>query len=225
MRVEFHYFDSSQKRWFAKVARRAADRISEIAFGIDYELPVAWSAEFATDEIGAVTIRRSLDRHQTTISVTFAAGGWRSLDSCADDAASQMASAVLSTVPPDVASQLHTVFSSAGLMNVRHLALATEKVTHDPNYHIELCFHTASYEAADFHSVYDCLDAHLRKLELGFVDGSSSSRGGFCLDISLPQLEPGISSIVDFAAEYVQYHPFTLTDCVTGRPIVRESEP
>jgi hypothetical protein len=224
MRVEFHYYNGSLKRWFTKVARRAAERVSAIASRIDYQMPHAWSAEFTLDEAAGTSIHRICDSSQTTITVTFAAAGWQSLDSSADDAISQLASAVFSTVPPDIADQLLGAFIAAGFTRLHQIHCSSAIAAPDYNHHLELCINRPSLGTTEVHGLYDRLDARLREQGLGLVDGSSWSREGYCLDLSLPHLESGIRCVLDFAIEHGHYDFITLTDAETGERFHRKNQ-
>jgi hypothetical protein len=193
----------------------AAERVSDIVSGFSFHMSEAWSAEFAVNEMDHTRVHRLRDHRQTTLSVTFAAAGWQSLDSSIDDAVAQLASAVLCTVPPNWANQLRRAFVSGGITRLRRILVSSETANPDPNHYVELCFNKPGFDDHDFHAFYDQLDARLQNLRLGLVDGSSWSREVFCLDISLSQRESGIQSILDFVAEHGHLDSVILLDQLT----------
>lgn len=224
MRVEFHYYDARLKRWFTKVASRAAQRISTIVSGFDYHFPEAWSAEFTVSKLARTRVHRTRDSRQTTITVTFAAADWPSLDSSIDDATSQLASAVLSTVPPEVAAQLLDLFIAGGVSRLSRIPVTSEDVPPDCSHRVEFCFNRPDLDITNLHRLYDLLDARLQEQGLGLVDGSSWSRQGYCLDLSLIQLEPGLQCALDFATEHGHHENVTIADAETGEEFHRPYE-
>ena len=219
MYVEFHHYDASQKRWFTKVAKRAAGRVSAIVSEFDYQMPDTWSAEFAVKELTRTRIHRIRDRHQTILSVTFAAASWQSLDSSADDAIAQLASAVLCVVPQDLAVQLRGAFIANGVSQLRPISMTSEVAPPDSNHHVELCIRSQGIGLDEFYSLYDRLDAHLRDQRLGFVNGSSWSVDSYCIDFSLPIREAGIRCVMGFITEQGHRDRVTLSDISTGESL------
>lgn len=223
MRVEFHYYNASQKRWFTKTAGRAAERVSAVTSRFEYQMSDAWSAEFALHELRRTKVHREIAQQQTTITVTFAAADWQSLDSSLDNAVSQLASAVLCVVPEDIAARLHAEFIANGITRLSRLKLSHSFARADPNHHVELCFASPSLDVTEFECLYDRLDAHLRTFGFGLVDGSSWSQAGYCLDLSLSEREAGIRCSLDFVAALGHNDEVTLTDIQTGESLDRDN--
>src|SRR4051794_2770433 len=119
MRVAFQMVDSREKRWFSKVARSAADRLTSLSQSFAFELPGFWSAEFALNESDQTVVRYTLGQDHATTAIIFAAANWQTVDSASGDATEQLASALLSVIPRERAAELRDLFVSAGISHSR----------------------------------------------------------------------------------------------------------
>lgn len=198
MRVVFHMLDGSQKRWFPKVAKAAADRLSSLAQNFVFELPGFWSAQFALNEGGQPTIRHTRSQDQTITAVVFAAASWQTVDSSGSDATEQLASALLRIVPRDRVVELRRLFVDGGITHFRRVPVSWETMPDDPRSHLVLYFTAPGFELSDLHRLYDDLDVLLQRAGSGEVDGSGAGLGGYHLDVSLQERDAGLRSVFDF---------------------------
>jgi len=219
MRVVFQMLDGRQKRWFPKVARAAADRVSSLSQSFVFELPGVLSAEFALNESDQTVVRCIRSQDQTTTAVVFAVANWQTLDSSASDATEQLASALLRIIPRDRVAELRRLFVGGGIAHFRRVPVSWETMPDDPRSHLVLYFTALGFKLSDLHRLYDDLDVLLQRAGSGEVDGSGAGLGGYHLDVSLQEHDVGLRSVFDFLRRSNIGESVRVIDARTGQQL------
>lgn len=216
MLVAFQMLDGREKRWFPKVARAAANRLSSLTHGINFELPGHWSAEFASTDDALTVVRQTQGADVTITTVVFAAAHWQSLDSAVGDATEQLAAALLGIVPFKQAGELRRLFAGAGIPDSRQVSVSRKPAPDDPRFHAVIYFSAPDFELSGLHRLYDELDNALQSAGFGEVDGSGTGLGGHHLDVSLRMRDAGLRTVFGFVKKQGSERHVRVTDARTG---------
>jgi hypothetical protein len=220
MLIGFQLIDGRQKRWFSKVAKGAADRVSSLSQDFEFKLQGSWGAEFDLGQAVQPTICHT--HGEQTISVIFAAANWRTVASSIDDATEQLASAILRVIPRERVLELRQLFIDGGVSRFRSVQLSSRSVPHDPRTHLVLYLTAPGFEFADLERVYDGLDSVLRGEGSGEVNGSGAGIAGYHLDVSLERPGVGIRSLFDFLRRSGLADYARVINSVTGQQVSEE---
>jgi len=198
MEVLFRILDARERRWHAKAARAAANRLTSLTESFRLEIQGLLAAEFSLTERDTTTVCHSSIDGQKLTTVVFAASAWENLASCIPDATEQLASALIRIVPQQNAPELRALLALAGISCVRPIRESQRKIVIDTRAHIVLYFSGPDFDFAQVERYYDELDSILQQEKSGEVDGSGSGVGDCHLDASLRDRQLGLQSIFRF---------------------------
>jgi hypothetical protein len=217
MKARFQLLGFSEKRWHAKVAKAAADCISECVQCVDRELVGMLAAEFHPGTPQMVEVRHDSERQITTI--VFATAHWETMPASIEDATEQLASVLIAIAPRPDRDSLAATFHGAGVGHARSVVRVGVRAVADPRWHLVLQFGNSRITIDELHRLYDELDSALQDCGAGEVNGSGVGIGGMHLDLSLTDKDAGLRVVRTFVSEQGFKGEVRLLDSRSGRDL------
>lgn len=217
MKVRFQLLGYSEKRWHVKVAKAAADRISEGVQGINRELVGLLAAEFHPGTPQTVEVRQDSERQINTIG--FATAHWGAMPASIEDATEQLASVLMAITPRPDRDSLAATYHGVGIRHTREVIRVGVRAVADPRWHLVLQFENSRITLEELHRLYDDLDAALRGCGAGEVNGSGAGIGGMHLDLSLTDKDPGLGVVRAFVSKQGFEGEVRLLDSRSGQDL------
>ncbi|MES2696562.1 MAG: hypothetical protein V4773_24040 [Verrucomicrobiota bacterium] len=214
MVIRFQLFGNAEKRWHHKVAKAAAERLTDCLQSSALKLNGALAADFCPGDINAVEIRHDSERKVSTI--LFSTGHWGTMAASVDDAIEQLASAVMAMVPPPARDSLSKTFITSGIRHTRGVRRVDTRITADNRTHFYLKFLDSHLSLDELHRIYDQLDAALRVCGVGEANGSGVGIEGMHVDVSLTEKGAGLDVISMFIRERNLKERVRLIDARSG---------
>jgi len=182
--VNFNGYDGTIKRWHPKVARAAEQRIKEILADANIDSLGDFWAEFDTSTSGPPTLIEQFNAKDVYRIIRFAAGNWPTVDSSIADAVNQLASVLVVYTRN---ASLSRTFESGGVA-VGNAITARQRIEDDPDEHASILI-ANDLPADQFFSLVDRIETELHLSAAGNVSGTGCGIGGWCIDLSAPDIE------------------------------------
>jgi hypothetical protein len=182
MKLRIGLIDSSEKRWFGKVAWAAEKALNDLIKPIGGDVQLEFHTHFDTSESDRVGIVDYREGKISCTQIVFAAKEWQTVSDSIPRATAQLATALMALAPVEVRPQLVSLFNGAfPLLPIRR---SCKSMPSDGLIDFYL-YIEQSMEVDAFFALIDRIDCELCRQGVGMVSGNvyGLNAAGSCIDL------------------------------------------
>lgn len=182
MRIAANVFDSSIKRWFAKVVRAAQENVNRMIEPLGGDTYIEYVAQFDTSVSSRVEVIKYTERGREFTQIVFATGDWQNLKEAIPKATDQLISALMALVTTESHNEIAIAFENAVSLYPVRQSIKRGITDELIDFYVYL---DNPVQSDAFFSLIDRVDSELSRRELGFVSGNTFGLNGehCCIDL------------------------------------------